>query len=556
MTSPVYQLSDDYIERLAALDPGSATYMGIKGFDDKMTDFSPAGHAARAELDSSTLTSLNKLEVTDSADRLAAGVLREALEMNESDYVANEHLRSIRIIAGDVDAARSVFDLMPTDTAGDWETIAGRLSQVPAAFDGMRESWSLGVSRRTVAQRRQVLAVSDQLKTWSGQHGNRGFFEQFVEGAQTVDGAPIEKLRSLAADASKALAKTAEYLEREYAPHADDRDGVGPERHALARRRFMGMIVDAQDAYEWGTNEVLRLDAELSRTAREIKPGATLDEVRHELDNDPSKAVHGEEHLRNWLQELMDDAMSFLVTNAHFDIPPVIRRVEAMISPPGGAAAMYYTGPSEDLTRPGRTWYPANGRTVFPKWSEPTTAYHEGVPGHHLQVAIATMNSQSLSRFQRNTFVSGHGEGWALYAERLMDEFGFLENPEYRLGYLFAQAFRAARVVVDIGMHCDFSIPSEFKWHAGERWTPELMLEFLSARSSSDAEFNQSEINRYLGWPGQAISYKLGERVWLGLRDDARAKHGTSFDLKKWHAHALGLGNLGLDLLKDEMSRF
>lgn len=556
MTSPVYRLSDDYIERYAALDPGAATYMGVAGFDDKMTDFSPAGHAARAELDAETLRSLKSMDTSDPADRLAAGVLREALEMNEADYAANEHLRSIRILAGDVDAARSVFDLMPTESASDWETIAGRLSQVPKAFEGMRESWKLGIDRNAVAQRRQVVALSEQLAAWAGRREGAGFFTQFVEGAANVPGAPLDKLRQLAVDASDAMATTSEFLSHEYAPHAEDRDGVGPDRHALARRRFMGMVVDAHDAYSWGTQEVLRLDAELARVAREIKPGATLGEVRHDLDTDPTKAVHGEEQLRDWLQELMDDAMSFLIDNDHFDIPQSIRRVEAMISPPGGAAAMYYTGPSEDLTRPGRTWYPANGRTVFPRWSEPTTAYHEGVPGHHLQVAIATVNSQSLSRFQRNTFVSGHGEGWALYAERLMDEFGFLENPEFRLGYLYAQAFRAARVVIDIGIHCGFPIPREFGWHAGEQWTPELMLEFLSARSSSDEEFNKSEVNRYLGWPGQAISYKLGERVWLDLRDDARAKHGASFDLKKWHAHGLGLGNLGLDLLKSEMARF
>lgn len=556
MASPVYRLSDQYIERSAALDPGAATYLGIAGYDDKMTDFSPTGHDARAELDAATLRELNTLDTSDPADRLAAGVLREALEMNVADYDANEHLRSIRIIAGDVDSARSVFDLMPTDTADDWSTIANRLSQVPFAFDGMCESWRLGIERNAVAQRRQVLALSEQLATWAGQRGSTGFFEQFVEGAANVKGAPIERLRALAVDASAALARTSRFLESEYAPHADVRNGVGPDRHALARRRFMGMSVDAKDAYRWGTEEVLRLDKELARVAKDISPGASLEQVRHDLDTDPKKAIHGEGNLRDWLQELMDDAMAFLIDNGHFDIPQEIRRVEAMISPPGGAAAMYYTGPSEDLSRPGRTWYPANGRTVFPRWSEPTTAYHEGVPGHHLQVAIATMNSQKLSRFQRNTFVSGHGEGWALYAERLMDEFGFLENPEYRLGYLYAQAFRAARVVIDIGVHCGFAIPAEFGWHAGEQWTPELMLEFLSARSSSDDAFNQSEINRYLGWPGQAISYKLGERVWLDLRDEAMAKHGSKFDLRKWHAHGLGLGNLGLDLLKSEMARF
>ena len=556
MTSPVYSLSDDYINTVAQLDPAAATYMGIAGHDHEMTDFSPAGHDARANNDRQTLAKLNALDTSANSDRLAAGVLRESLEISGEEFDANEHLVSIRVLAGDVDAARAIFDLMPTDTAEQWSVIAERMSKVPQAFAGMRESWKLGLDRGVKAQRRQVLASSDQLATWAGRKDAPAFFEQFAESAAAVPGAPLEQLRKAAKNASLALGETADFLVNDYAPQADTRDGVGPERHALARRRFMGMKVEAKDAYEWGWAETQRIDAEMERVAQEILPGATLSEVRHFLDTDPSRSIQGEGALRDWLQELMDDAMSFLIDNNHFSIPDSIRTVEAMISPPGGAAAMYYTGPSEDLSRPGRTWYPANGRTVFPRWSEPTTAYHEGVPGHHLQVAIATINSEKLSRFQRNTFVSGHGEGWALYAERLMDEFGFLENPEYRLGYLYAQAFRAARIVIDTGIHCGFAIPQSSSWHPGEQWTPELMLEFLSARSSSDDEFNRSEINRYLGWPGQAISYKLGERVWLDLRDDAKKKYGASFDLREWHAHALDLGNLGLDLLKSEMARF
>lgn len=556
MTSPVYALSDNYINTVAELDPAAATYMGIAGHDHEMTDFSPAGHDARAENDRRTLEQLNALDSSASSDRLAAGVLRESLEISGAEFEANEHLVSIRVLAGDVDAARAIFDLMPTDTAEQWAVIAERMSKVPQAFAGMRESWKLGLDRGVQAQRRQVLASSEQLATWAGRKDAPAFFEQFAESASAVAGAPMEQLRKAAKNASQALGETADFLMNEYAPRADTRDGVGPERHALARRRFMGMKVEAKDAYEWGWAEVQRINAEMERVAQEILPGSALSEVRHFLDTDPSHSLQGEGALRDWLQELMDDAMSFLIDNNHFSIPDSIRTVEAMISPPGGAAAMYYTGPSEDLSRPGRTWYPTNGRTVFPRWSEPTTAYHEGVPGHHLQVAIATINSEKLSRFQRNTFVSGHGEGWALYAERLMDEFGFLENPEYRLGYLYAQAFRAARIVIDIGIHCGFAIPKNSSWHPGEQWTPELMLEFLSAHSSSDDEFNRSEINRYLGWPGQAISYKLGERVWLDLRDDAKKKYGASFDLRKWHAHALDLGNLGLDLLKSEMARF
>ena len=556
MTSPVYSLSDDYINTVAELDPAAATYMGIAGHDHKMTDFSPEGHDARANNDRQTLAKLNALDSSASSDRLAAGVLRESLEISGAEYDANEHLVSIRVLAGDVDAARAIFDLMPTDTAEQWSVIAERMSKVPQAFAGMRESWKLGLDRGVKAQRRQVLASSDQLATWAGRKNAPAFFEQFAESAAAVPGAPLEQLRKAAKNASQALSETADFLVNDYAPQADTHDGVGPERHALARRRFMGMRVEAKDAYEWGWAEVQRIDAEMERVAQEILPGSSLAEVRHFLDTDPSHSIQGEGALRDWLQELMDDAMSFLIDNNHFSIPDSIRTVEAMISPPGGAAAMYYTGPSEDLSRPGRTWYPTNGRTVFPRWSEPTTAYHEGVPGHHLQVAIATINSEKLSRFQRNTFVSGHGEGWALYAERLMEEFGFLENPEYRLGYLYAQAFRAARIVIDTGIHCGFAIPQSSSWHPGEQWNPELMFEFLSAHSSSDDEFNRSEINRYLGWPGQAISYKLGERVWLDLRDDAKKKYGAEFDLRKWHAHALDLGNLGLDLLKSEMARF
>jgi uncharacterized protein (DUF885 family) len=556
MPSSVFQLSDTYIDRLAQLDPGYATALGIAGSDHLMTDFSPAGHEAQEALNRQTLAKLNSLDTSSASDRLAAGVLRNSLEMSEREFAAGEHLRAIRVLAGSVDYARSVFDLMPTDTAEHWRTIAERMSRVPQAFAGMRESWRLGMQRKVVAPLRQVLAVADMLEGWAGGNDKPGFFTALAEQGATVSGAPADALRAAARDASGALAETAEFLRKTYAPVADPRNGVGEDRHALARQRYMGMHVDADDAYEWGLQEVRRLDADLRACAAQIKPGATLDEVRNYLDYESREAIEGEEALRQWLQNLMNDAMEFLISNKHFEIPVGIRKIDAKISPPGGAAAQYYMPPSEDLSRPGSTWYPANGRTRFPLWSEPTTAYHEGVPGHHLQIGTAIVNRERLSRFQRNEFVSGHGEGWALYAERLMDEFGFLDRPEYRLGFLYAQAFRAARVVVDIGMHCEKKIPVSWDWHAGEAWTPELALEFLSARSSNDEAFNRSEIDRYLGWPAQAISYKLGERVWLQLRDEAKARHGASFDLRAWHTFALDLGNLGLELFKQEMARF
>ena len=217
---------------------------------------------------------------------------------------------------------------------------------------------------------------------------------------------------------------------------------------------------------------------------------------------------------------------------------------------------MYYTRPSEDFSRPGRTWYPTLGKTRFPLWGEVSTAYHEGVPGHHLQLAQFTYRGVELSRFQRlAAAIPGCTEGWALYAERLMGELGYLDNPDYELGMLRAQAFRAMRVIVDIGVHVGLPIPSTEEYHPGETWTPELMLPFAVEHGREPEDFLRSEVDRYLGWPGQAICYKVGEVAWLAIREDAKARAGANFDLKGFHTRALNLGPMGLDQLAREMDQ-
>jgi uncharacterized protein (DUF885 family) len=184
-----------------------------------------------------------------------------------------------------------------------------------------------------------------------------------------------------------------------------------------------------------------------------------------------------------------------------------------------------------------------------------TTVYHEGVPGHHLQVATVRLQRDALSRYQRLlTFVSGHGEGWALYAERLMAELGYLQNPDYYLGMLSAQALRAVRVIIDIGMHLELAIPAGERFHPGETWNYELGVEFATQRTGRPRQFMESEVVRYLGWPAQAISYKVGERYWLAAREQAKHAKGERFDLKAFHTDALNLGPMGLELLQRELA--
>ena len=330
---------------------------------------------------------------------------------------------------------------------------------------------------------------------------------------------------------------------------------MGPDRYALSARAYNGTHLDLRETYAWGWEQLWWVEREMAATAERILPGGGVEAAKQLLETDSARAIEGVEAFRAWMQEMQDRTVREL-DGVHFDLPEPVRRIEAMIAPPGGALAMYYTGPSEDFSRPGRTWYPTGGRTRFPLWGEVSIAYHEGVPGHHFQIATAKYLRDQLSRHQRLVGgPSGYVEGWALYAERLMGELGYLEKPDYYLGMLRAQALRSVRVIIDIGMHLELPIPADQPFHPGERWTPELGLEFIRERSHFPPEFVANEIVRYLGLPGQAISYKVGERVWLEAREAARRRLGTQFNLKAWHTRVLRLGPMGLAQLKREMER-
>ena len=546
--SAVFDLADRYVSELAALDPVTAAARGVPGHDHEMTDYSPAGLSARANHLRDTLAALRDAPIESEADRLAASFMTERLETSLRLEEAGESWRDLRIIGSPVQAIRQVFDLMPRSSESDWETVASRMEKVPAAIDGFIQTLQTGLERGLTAARRQAGECANQAATWSG---SSPFFVEYIRGAPSqLD----PRLADAASGATAAYAKLASFLRNEYAPAATEVDGAGSERYLLAARAWLGMNIDPIETYQWGWAELHRIEAEMASVAEAIVPGGTVEEAKQLLETDPARSIEGEDNLRRWIQNLMDTTIAEL-DGEHFDIAEPIKRVEAMIAPPGGAAAMYYTGPSEDFSRPGRTWYPTMGKTRFPLWGEVSIAYHEGVPGHHLQVAQVRYLSSKLSRFQRIGFVSGHGEGWALYAERLMGELGYLDNPDYLLGQLRAQALRAVRVIVDIGLHLSLAIPSGEDFHPSEVWTPELANEFAIARSHFPADFMKSEVVRYLGWPGQAICYKVGERVWLESRDEVRRRLGPDFELKAFHAAALNLGPLGLEQLRSELSR-
>jgi uncharacterized protein (DUF885 family) len=548
--SEVFDIADRYCDQLGALDPCSATYAGIPGHDHEMTDYSPSGVARRVDLVRDTLAALAAAKQETDDDRLAASVMTERCSLDVEQYETRERLRDVRIIGSPIQSARQCFDLMRLETDDDWAVATERMTRVPDSLASIEESLRAGIDQGVVAARRQAIACAEQAATWGGESEVEPFFRALA--SRRPDDT---KLAAAAELATSGYARLAAYLRDEYAPNADPRDPVGRDRYTLFARDFTGIDLDLEETYAWGWEELHRIEDAMRRVGERILPGASIDEVIRHLDDDPTRAIEGVEEFRQWNQDLIDQTISDLA-DTHFEIAEPLRRCDAMIAPPGGAAAMYYTAPSEDFSRPGRTWYPTMGETRFPLWKEVSTCYHEAVPGHHLQVAQVVYLADKLSRFQRLFgFVSGHGEGWALYAERLMGELGYLEDPAFEMGMLAAQAMRAVRVVVDIGMHLELPIIAG-EAHAGETWTAELALPFVVGRSRFPEVFMRSEVDRYLGWPGQAISYKVGERVWLESRADAQRRKGAGFDLKEFHTYALDLGSMGLGQLRDELARF
>ena len=554
----VDDVAEAYVVAYADLDPVGATRFGLTGHDGEMTDFSPEGAEARAELARRARRQVCEAKVVDDADRLAADVMVERLTADIDIFDSGEWRRDLNVLFSPLQQIREAFDLMATETAEDWQDVLTRMSAVPATLIGLRATLEAGVAAGTPAARRQAVACAGQVRSWSqGVDGSPSFFGRLAADSRVVgvDERLSASLDEAAEGAGAALGTFGQWLADDYAPVALDTDAVGADRYRLFARAWNGIDLDLDETYRWGWGELGRIDDEMKRVAALILPGGSLAEARTFLENDPDRVIEGEENLRRWLQDLMDDAIAGL-NGAHFDIPPPLQRLEAMIAPPGGAAAQYYTAPSEDFRRPGRTWYPTQGRTRFPTWGEVSTAYHEGVPGHHLQIGMTQYLKDRLNRFQRTmAFTAGHGEGWALYGERLMGELGYLDKPDYELGMLSAQAMRAVRVVVDIGLHLQLRIPGDERFHPDERWTPDLAAQLLAERASQPPAFVASEIDRYLGMPGQAISYKVGERVWLAGREAARRRAGARFDLRRFHANALGLGPMGLAQLSSQLER-
>jgi len=537
-------IAEQWVEKLVELNPAIGTYVGSPGTHSGYADYSPEGHAHMVSATREVLARFEAAPVVDDVDLVTKTELVSTLSLDLESDAAQLWKRDLNNLASPAQNIRGVLDLMPTATADDWAVIAERLHNIPEAINGYIATLRHGIDGSVVPAQRQVAEVITQARQISAPGG---FFDSFISkaGAAAGDRTLTTALTDGAAAAAASYRQLERFLSEELAPRATPQDAFGRDLYALQSQHFLGATIDLDETYEWGIEELARMAAEQQEIANDIKPGASVAEAIEFLDADPSRTLHGTEALREWMQKLSDEAIDALA-GTHFDIAEPMRALECMIAPTHDGI-IYYTGPSDDFSRPGRMWWSVpESVSEFTTWREATTVYHEGVPGHHLQIAQAVYNRKQLNTYRRQLAgSSGHAEGWALYAERLMTDLGFLDDPANKLGMLDGQRMRAARVVLDIGVHL-----GKPKLTGSGVWDWDYALDFMTKNVTLDPANVRFEVNRYFGWPGQAPSYKVGQRIWEQLRDECKAHEGAEFSLREFHRRALNVGGVGLDTLR------
>ncbi|MGA1610021.1 MAG: DUF885 domain-containing protein [Candidatus Nanopelagicaceae bacterium] len=542
--SIIAKVSEEYVTESAKLSPIASTNLGIKGLDDQLDDFSLEHAEKGAQLLRDAIAKISAATPLNEYDRIAKDVALERMQSSLDLHDSREAFVLWGVLWSPVSSIRQVFEMMDTSAPDHIKNLTSRLNAVAHSF----ESWSgalLHVAKEgKVTSKRQVLGVAKQLETFA-----KGAFTEIAKRFDPEG--KNDELMQAGRNADQACAHLALWMHETYAPISNEEDPVGADRYRTWSRHFTGANLDLEATYEWGKEELDRINERMWGAAAKLYPDAkSLREVADQLEEDPRYVVHGGDALLKRLREFVDQAVERL-DGKEFDIDPRIKFCDCKLAPEGSASAAYYIGPSEDFARPGTTWFPTMGKEKFSFWHIASTWYHEAVPGHHLQVATSMVETDRLNRYQRNeAWTSGHGEGWALYAERLMDELGAFEDPGYEMGYLSSQALRAARVVVDIGMHLSLPGPD------GKAWDAESAFLLLRDRALLDEVSARSEVDRYLGLPGQAISYKVGERVWMRAREDAKQRLGNQFSLKEFHRFALALGPMGLDPFERELNKW
>lgn len=530
-------VADRLLLELSPVEPTAAQALGTEP-SSVMPRLAPADFAARHEARRAALQQLRSLPHDEVGNEVLALALDERLNSDLALDDIGFTTALLAPLATPVHQVREVFDDLPHESPAEWDRVADHLAQVPGALADYASTLTEAAASGHVVAVRQVLTVAEQCERWIATDGD-DFYRRLV-----ASGPSSGALAAGAEAATTATAAFVDFLRNDLLPRATEQDAVGRDVYAVTARAFLGDDVDLEETYAFGWDELRRLTEEMEAVAAQLG-ASSVDAAAALLDAEPTSRLSSEQ-LLTWLQARVDEVVE-AVDGVHFDLPSVARRPECRIAS-ATSGVMYYTAPDASFARPGRIWWapPADG--VSFTWREVTTVHHEGVPGHHLQIAVS-MAEKGLHPWQRSmAHVHGYVEGWAHYAERCAAELGLLRTPGELLGMLFGQRWRAARIVIDMGLHLGLPIPAGNGLTDATRWSWDVGVDVLRTASGADESMARFEVARYLGWPAQALAFRVGARLWRDVRAEAESRPG--FDARDFHMQALRLGPMGLGPLR------
>ncbi|MEZ0229401.1 MAG: DUF885 family protein [Planctomycetota bacterium] len=547
------KLADDYWKGTLDANPRWSTSLGDRSRDALLEDPSPAAKEREVSRLEGLLAEVKKLDRASlsAEDALTASALELQIR-NDLDLLAacfeewnvdplnGPHVELLNL----VDVQTVTTKKQAQDMIDRWCLIGPYFKQVNAnllrGFSRRRVATSAAIEK-TVTQLDDLLArptedwplyrpAKEAHDDWSA--GERAGFAEALATAIDQSARPgLERYRALLRDVLSKMARSA------------DEAGVSnidPSVYQRLIRVHTSLDLDADTVHATGLAEVARIDAEIVKLGAKLLGAKSVTEVRTKLANDPSMFFDSRDAVAKKAEAALRRAES--VVPRYFGrlpkTPCIVKRMEPHEEKFSTIA--YYRQPSADGSRPGSYFINTSAPETRPRYEAEALAFHEAVPGHHTQIAIA-QEHEGMAEFRKHTGTTAYVEGWALYTERLADEIGLYEGDLDRLGMLSFEAWRACRLVVDTGLHA-------------KNWTRQQAIDFMTAHTLLAANNIANEVDRYIVWPGQALAYKIGQLEILKLRDEAKAKLGARFDLKGFHDVVLDAGAVALPVLRDRVS--
>jgi uncharacterized protein (DUF885 family) len=555
VASETDRLADAYWQALLEADPLQATALGERGYDDRLPDVSPEGRAASiGRFEAILAGAAAAAEPSDAEERLTLACLRQSAAATLALLRADAHAYTVDVTWGLQTEFLSATTYQPLRDAEDGRAMVARWAAIAPLLDQMAANlWRGAGEGRTpirASAERVVAQLTDLLDVPDEQGPLLQPVRSLPESSWTADDARRlsgELLEVVSGTVRPAVVRFRQFVIDAVLPQAreDDVAGIGnlPGGEEIYRslvKAHTTTELEPDQIHEWGLREVERIDAETAELGARVLGAGTLREVHEALRGDPALHFENGEQIEEVARACLARAQA--ATPDWFGRLPVTPCEVARMLPheEKHSTIAYYRPSAADGSRPGRyyinTWQPK----TRPRYEAEALAFHEAVPGHHLQGALAQELSW-LPAFRRHAGTTAYVEGWALYTERLANEMGLYSGETDLLGMLSFDSWRACRLVVDTGMHA-------------MGWSRQEVIDFMSDHSALATNNIVNEVDRYLGRPGQALAYKIGQLEMLRLRAEAQDRLGAAFDIRRFHDAVLTHGALPLTTLAESLA--